>query len=145
MYRHAFQNLQLPQSHGQGAKRKAEQDAARITDEENDAQLENLKSVEAFKNAMSGGPIQPMHEGAKALPKLTESFCVFFFDGQFLLWFFLFLSKNEGCDHRCRYIPHVPVHIYHHVSLTLSHSEPSSLQLSLQVHRHPPTLISQVQ
>ena len=67
MYRHAFQNLQLPQSHGQGAKRKAEQDAARITDEENDAQLEHLKSVEAFKKAMSGGPIQPMHEGAKAL------------------------------------------------------------------------------
>ena len=68
MYRHAFPDLvQSLQNYRQGAKRKAEQDAVRITDEENDAQLEHLKSVEAFKNAMSGGPIQPMHEGAKAL------------------------------------------------------------------------------
>jgi len=68
MYRHAFPDLvQSLQNYRQGAKRKAEQDAVRITDEENDAQLEHLESVEAFKNAMSGGPIQPMHEGAKAL------------------------------------------------------------------------------
>lgn len=68
MYRHAFQDLvQLPQNYRQGEKRKAEQDAVRITDEENKAQLEHLESVEAFKNAMSGGPIQPMHEGAKSL------------------------------------------------------------------------------
>ena len=73
MYRRAFPDLvQSLQNYRQGAKRKAEQDAVRITDEENDAQLEHLESVEAFKNAMSGGPIQPMHEGAKALtPSLS--------------------------------------------------------------------------